>query len=242
MTLCLGIRVQEGLVALADTQIVRGSERASKAKLSVHHYFERPIFIMTSGLRSVRDKAVIYLEEMLEEHEEPQSHLHEIATLLGKAIRRVRAEDGEALEMSKLSFNMHALIGGQLARDEHPVLLNIYPEGNWIEAESDIPYFMIGRTTYGRPILDRLLSYNGSLDHALALAYLAFDATRTSVTDVDFPIDIACLRPGENVLVKHRFFQEEMGEVARWWQERLGKALVEFPMDWARILTQRSVG
>ena len=65
MTFCLGIKVQQGLVALVDTQIVRGSERLSKIKITLIKHGTRPLFIMTSGLRSVRDKTVIYLEEQL---------------------------------------------------------------------------------------------------------------------------------------------------------------------------------
>ncbi len=65
MTFCVGIRVRDGLVALADTQIVRGQEFSSKAKLSLHDHGGSPIFLMTSGLRSIRDKAVLRLEDEL---------------------------------------------------------------------------------------------------------------------------------------------------------------------------------
>ena len=65
MTFCVGIKVRQGLVMLADTQIVRGSEQVNKAKLAVSRHRDASLFTMTSGLRSVRDKTVIYLDEQL---------------------------------------------------------------------------------------------------------------------------------------------------------------------------------
>ena len=44
MTFCVGIKVTQGLVALADTQIVKGGERLSKGKLTlVAHRAQRLI-------------------------------------------------------------------------------------------------------------------------------------------------------------------------------------------------------
>lgn len=239
MTICIGIRVEEGLVALADTQIVRGSERASKAKLSTHDYFGHPLFVMTSGLRSVRDKTLIYLEESFAEETTPKERLHAVASALGATIRRVWSEDGTALAESELDFNLHAIIGGQLDGDPEPALFHVYPEGNWVEAEADVPYFVIGRTSFGRPVLDRLLHSNTDIERALALAYLAFDATRTSVTDVDYPVDVAVLRRDDHELRRHRYSYAELASVADWWHERLGRALSELPMDWARPVRGR---
>ncbi len=65
MTFCVGIKVRDGVVALADTQIVRGSEQVSKQKLAAVIHAEDSLFAMTSGLRSVRDKTLIYLDERL---------------------------------------------------------------------------------------------------------------------------------------------------------------------------------
>ena len=87
------------------------------------------------------------------------------------------------------------LSAGNSKAIRRPTLFYIYPEGNWIEATADSPYFILGRTLYGKPILDRLLISDTPLAQALALAYLAFDATRTSVIDVAFPIDVIIFDP-----------------------------------------------
>ena len=146
MTFCVGVRVHEGLVALADTQIVRGGEVSSKAKLSLHEHDGRRFFVMTSGLRSVRDKVVLRLEDGLAAPTQPIRRLHQVVTAFGDELKAVRAEDGPSLEASGLRFNLHAIIGGQLADDEEPALFMVYPEGNWITATDDSPSFIIGRT------------------------------------------------------------------------------------------------
>ena len=91
----------------------------------------------------------------------------------------------------------------------------VYPEGNWIDATPDSPYFIIGRTSYGKPILDRLLTYDTPLAQAVALAYLAFDSTRASVVDVEFPIDLVLLVAADGVLHEHRFTVRRPGQRPR---------------------------
>lgn len=236
MTFCVGIKVEQGLVALADTQIVKGGERLSKGKLTLLEHRAQRLFIMTSGLRSLRDKTVIYLEEAIAAEAMEFERLYQVAQAFGDQLRRVRNEDEAALVQGGLSFNLHAVIGGQLAADPAPTLFYVYPEGNWIEATVDSPYFILGRTLYGKPILDRLLVSATPLAQALAMAYLAFDATRTSVVDVAFPIDVIVFDPLTGSFSQQRFDAPALASAAAWWQQCLRAALGEFPMDWAKPL------
>ena len=234
MTFCVGLRVHEGLVALADTQIVRGGEVSSKAKLSVHDHDGSEFFVMTSGLRSVRDKVVVRLEDTLSGLGQPIRRLHELVTSFGDELKKVRVEDGPSLEQSDLRFNLHAIIGGQLADDDEPSLFMVYPEGNWVTAFDDSPSFIIGRTSYGKPILDRLLRADTPLPQAVGLAYLAFDATRASVVDVEFPIDVVVL--GEAGLRQQRFQPDDLADAHEFWHNQLRIALAELPTAWATSL------
>ncbi|MET0147487.1 MAG: proteasome-type protease [Ilumatobacteraceae bacterium] len=234
MTFCVGLHVREGLVALADTQIVRGGEVSSKAKLSLHEHDGRRLFIMTSGLRSVRDKVVLRLDDVLAGQDEPCRRLHQVVTAFGDELKAVRLEDGPSLEEGGLRFNLHAIIGGQLADDDEPALFMVYPQGNWVTATDDSPSFIIGRTSYGKPILDRLLEADTPLPQAVALAYLAFDATRASVVDVEFPIDVVVLSGGR--LQQSRFEPEDLAEAHDFWHRRLRDALDDLPTAWAAPL------
>jgi putative proteasome-type protease len=234
VTFCVGVKVRDGLVALADTQIVRGGEVSSKAKLSLHEHADRPLFVMTSGLRSVRDKVVLRLEDLLAARDEPYRRLHEVVTVFGDLLKAVRAEDGPSLDESGLRFNLHAIIGGQLTDDDEPTLFMVYPEGNWVTATEDAPSFIIGRTFYGKPILDRLLRADTSLPQAISLAYLAFDATCASVVDVDFPIDVVVWADG--TLREQRYDPGDLAAVHELWDRRLREALDDLPTEWARAL------
>ena len=133
-------------------------------------------------------------------------------------------------------FNLHAIIGGQLDADREPTLFYIYPEGNWIEAAADTPYFVIGRTPYSKPILDRFLSTDTKLGAAVGLAYLAFDTTRMSVTDVDFPLDMFVFDSARQRFRQRRFTAEMLATTRDWWQQRLRAALEELPLSWAAPL------
>lgn len=233
MTFCVGVKVHDGLVGLADTQIVKGGEVSSKAKLSLHQHGDHQFFVMTSGLRSVRDKVVVRLEDTLAAGT-PLKRLHEIATAFGDELKSVRAEDGPSLEESGLRFNLHGIIGGQLSDDDEPELFLIYPQGNWVTATDDSPSFIIGRTAYGKPILDRLLSPTTDVAHAVALAYLAFDATRASVVDVEFPIDVVVIAGGE--LRQHRYEPDDLAAAHESWQRHLEDAVTALPIAWASEL------
>jgi putative proteasome-type protease len=118
MTFCVGIKVEQGLVALADTQIVKGGERLSKGKLSLVEHRARRLFIMTSGLRSLRDKTIIYLGEKLAEEAAGFECLYQVAQAFGDQLRRVREEDGAALTQGGLSFNLHKILASFCQRLE----------------------------------------------------------------------------------------------------------------------------
>ncbi len=236
MTFCLGIKVNEGLIALADTQIVKGDERLNKTKLSMKDHGDGHWWIMTSGLRSIRDKAMIYLEEDATQQNTRYGRLYEVANAFGKQLRRVRSEDGDALAASNFAFNLHAIIGGKLAGDLEPCMYYIYPEGNWIESNQDSPYFIVGRTPYAKPILDQLLTSNLDIRRALTLAFLAFDATRASVTDVGFPIDVVLSNPLNSSVMQSRFDLGDLKSASEWWHNHLVCSLSQFPTDCFRLL------
>ncbi|WP_442509770.1 proteasome-type protease [Novipirellula sp. SH528] len=236
MTFCIGIQVRAGIVALADTRITRGSEQVNKQKLAEFQHGDASLFTMTSGLRSVRDKTLIYVEETLRQSQQSVDRLYQFANLFGEQLRRVRSEDGPSLSSTGHTFNLHAIIGGCLLADQSPQLFYVYPEGNWVEAAFDSPYFMIGRTYYGKPILDRLLNYETPLRSAVALALLAFDATRASVTDVDYPIDVAVIPNHSRHPQFQRYTESDLAETTQWWSEVLTNSLASMPMQWADSL------
>src|SRR5690606_35602834 len=149
---CLGMKCAEGLFAKADTRITSGTEMSSDGKISIHQYEQHSMFMLTSGLRSLRDKAVTYFEERLK-GESGLDRVYKAVNALSEEIRRVRTEDLDWLVQGGLYFDLHCNFGGQLAGDEDAHLYLIYPEGNWVEARAGTPYVIIGESRYGKPVL-----------------------------------------------------------------------------------------
>jgi len=236
MTFCLAVKVQDGLVGIADTRITSGSECITARKVSVHTHGQHSLFLMTSGLRSVRDKVVTYFEEVLESGEGDFDRLYKAVNALSAQIRRAAAEDKEALEASNLHFNLHALVGGQMEHDKEPKLYLIYPQANWVEISQGTPYSIIGETGYGKPILDRTLKYSDSMQFALKVGCLAFDSTRISAANVDFPIDVVIYKRDSFEIVEHRYEKQDLIDISNWWQERLRESVRLLPSKWITSL------
>lgn len=187
---------------------------------------------MTSGLRSVRDKAITYFDEWMADREEHYDRLFKVVNVFAEQIRRVAAEDKQPLEESGLNFNIHALVGGRMKADQEHKLYLIYPQGNWVEVGKGTPYYIIGASGYGKPVLDRTLKYGDPMAHAMKVGYLAFDSTRISAADVDFPVDVVVYSRDQCRIIEHRFEKEDVMELSHWWQERLRTSLTELPAAW----------
>lgn len=236
MTFCLGIRVEEGLLGIADTRVTSGSECITARKVSLYRFRGRPLFLMTSGLRSVRDKAVTYFEDALEQNEDfpGENHsvkLYQLVNLFAKQLRRVADEDKDVLEDAGLTFNFHALIGGQLEDDKQHKLFLMYPQGNWVEIGRGTPYSIIGASGYGKPILDRALQYTDPLRFALKVGVLSFDSTRISAADVDPPIDVVLYRKDATEMIEHRFETADVANLTLWWEQRLRTSIRNMPAE-----------
>jgi putative proteasome-type protease len=231
MTFAVGISVNAGLVALADTRVLRGNDRSKKSKLTVLEHDGRQFFVATSGLRSVTDKTLRRLEDDLAARTAPLHRIHDLASAYGAQLRQVRDEDRDALLEAGLQFNSHAIIGGQLAGDARPELFLVYPEGNWVTSTDDAPYMVIGRSTYGKPTLDLLVRNDTPLLEAAALAYLAFDATRRSSVDVDFPIDLIVFDRPTGTLRSRRCEATDLEPASAYWLAQQRLALDNFPVQ-----------
>jgi putative proteasome-type protease len=232
MTFCLGMIVDEGIIGIADSRLTSGNEIISAKELTVYQHDAGTLFIMTSGLRSVRDKALTYFEEALNTRPEPFDRLFKAVNLFTDQIRRVAREDKAALTESGFKFDFYAIIGGQLPGDRDHMLYLVYPQGNWVEVGKGTPYQIIGSAAYGKPVLDRTLKYQDSLRFAMKVGCLAFDSTRISAADVDFPIDVAIYERNSFHVTERRYFKQDLAPISDWWQDRLRNSVRELPAEW----------
>ncbi|MFP3975308.1 MAG: peptidase [Chloroflexota bacterium] len=238
MTFCIGIKVADGLVGLSDTRVTSGVEYSSAPKTTIIQREFHSMFIMTSGLRSTRDKALTYFNEVMESDDKNFDRLYVAVNKFSEQVRRVRTEDQEALTEGGYKFDLTCIIGGQLENDKEHKLYMLYPEGNWVEAAEDSPFYVIGVSAYGKPILRRVLTYQSSLAIALKLCFLAFDSTRVSANDVDYPIDVLHYKKDSYSLIEHRFETSDLRPISKWWQNVLKRAVSRMPSDWIRTFTE----
>jgi len=231
MTYCLGIKTKHGLIGLSDTRITSGSETTTSKKVYTVNKEKHSFFIMTSGLRSVRDKAITYFKEVIDDPTKNFNKLYKAVNEFGGLVKQVREEDKAQLAEAGLNFNLFSIIGGQLRDDESPKMYLLYPEGNWIEVRTGTPFVAIGNTGAGTPILRRTLKYEDSLDYALKCAFLAFDASRISVNDVDFPIHTVVLEADSFFAVEKKFVEKDLRNVTEYWNNRLKEAINDLPSD-----------
>lgn len=232
MTFCVGMNVREGLVGIADTRVTSGNECITARKVAVYQHERQAMFVMTSGLRSLRDKALTYFEEAMSQADQPFDRVFKAVNALAAQVRRVAQEDKEALDEGGLSFNFHALVGGQFERDSEHRLYLLYPQGNWVEIGQGTPYHIIGASGYGKPVLDRTLKYQDPMRFACKVGCLAFDSTRISAADVDFPIDVVLYVRDTFQVIEHRYQKDDLLELSTWWQERLRQSVNELPSEW----------
>ena len=232
MTFCLGVTVEEGLVGIADTRVLSGSESLMARKVATYQGPGYSFFIMNSGLRSLRDKVLLCFEEAFSQQFSARKRLFKLVNLYAEQVRRVAAEEAKSLDESGLSFNIFSLIGGQMTGDGTHRLFLVYSEGNWVEVGPDTPYQIIGNSGFGKPILERSLTHTDPILYAFKLGVLAFDATRLCASNVDFPIDLVLYRRGSYELVEHRYEREDLNQISRWWQERMRAAVDELPSKW----------
>ena len=230
MTYCLGIKVKEGLLAIADTRITSGTDTTIKKKITIEQKDNFSLFIMTSGLRSVRDKAIVYFKELLETTE--FNKLYKAVNAFGEQVKRVALEDKAALEKAGFKFDLNTIIGGQLKDDDEHKLFLLYPEGNWVELGQGAPYVIIGNSGHGKAILNRILDEDSSLKLALKTGFLSFDSTRVSSNNVDFPIDVALYKKNSFHIIEKRYEKKELEYISTQWAEELKAALGHISEEW----------
>ena len=232
MTYCLGIKVKSGFVGISDSRITSGNETTRAKKVFTVNKDKHSFFIMTSGLRSVRDKAITYFREIIEDSDESYDKLYKAVNAFAAQVKRAANEDKESLAAAGLSFNLNAIVGGQLEKDEEHKLYLLYPEGNWVEISEGSPFVIIGNNGYGKPILDRAIRYDSSMKFALKAGFLSFDATRISANDVDYPIDVVYYARDSYHIIERRYKKDELQKLSKFWNNTLSESIRTLPDDW----------
>ena len=202
MTYCVGMLLKAGLVLIADTRTNAGIDNISVFK-KLHILADeddRTIIAASAGSLSVTQSMLSLIEEGLPGLDETsvlrtvhtQPTMFRVAQLVGTALSTAKRAIGTTLLGTSINASASILLGGRIGNA--PLMLyQIYAEGNFIECRPDAPYLQIGERKYGKPILDRALTWESPLDEAVKVALISFDATIRSNLSVGRPLDLIVL-------------------------------------------------
>jgi len=250
MTYCVAMCVDEGLVFLSDTRTNAGVDHISTArKMSV---FEEPgdrmLVLLSAGNLSLTQAVLHELSEPADQSRPTLwtvSTMADAARVVGQAVRDVHQREANALQKFGVEFNCSFILGGQIrdggasgngAGQPRPRLFMIYAAGNFIESSRVNPYFQIGESKYGKPIIDRVLVPSTPLDEAAKCALISMDSTLRSNLSVGLPLDLLVYE--KDALRVTRFVSIDQDNtyyqmIHRTWGDRLRQVFSEIPdPDW----------
>ena len=198
MTYCVGMVLDKGLVMMSDTRTNSGVDNISVFRKMFYWQVpgERIVSVMTAGNLATTQAVISQLEERTKAPQDRDNSLlkastmFQVATEIGKLLREtVRDTQSSNGERGQGRFTASVILAGQIEGME-PRLFLIYPEGNFIEASFDTPFFQIGETKYGRPILIRGYDREMSFEDAVKLLMVSFDSTLKANLSVGLPLDL----------------------------------------------------
>jgi putative proteasome-type protease len=205
MTYCVAVKLNAGLVFLSDSRTNAGLDQISTFRKMI--VYEKPgdrfMCLLSAGNLSISQsvREILQVEQLKSEHgDEPitiwnAKSMFDAARVLGAAVRHVHERDGEALKRNGVDFNVSMIFGGQIA-GEGMRLFQIYSPGNFIEATPETPFFQIGESKYGKPVLDRVITPDTPLDEAAKCVLVSMDSTLKSNLSVGLPLDLAVYEAG----------------------------------------------
>lgn len=200
MTYCVGLLLNDGIVLLSDTRTNAGLDNISTYRKMFH--FEEPgervITILTAGSLSVTQTAIARLRDAVDDDgATPNTSIMQAPTMLkvaemvGNMLSSVRKEVHEKLSMAQ-GASAALIVAGQRKGGAMRMFL-IYPEGNFIEATEDTPFLQIGEHKYGKPLLDRVVKPDTTLEDAQKAVLLSMDSTLRSNLSVGMPLDLCVI-------------------------------------------------
>ncbi len=238
MTYCIGLKLDAGLLFASDSRTNAGMDQVSRfGKMRVFCTAgERLIVTLSAGNLSLTQNALNLLDHRAR-HEpgapslDSASSMFEVASLIGDALREIRKRDERYLRDNGIEAGGSFIVGGQIA-GEAPRMFLVYSEGNFIETSAETPFFQIGETKFGKPILDRLITPQTPLDEACKCALVSFDSTMRSNLSVGPPIDVLLYTTDRlDCGLQQRLEEDDayLRDVRTQWNEALRRGMQSLP-------------
>jgi putative proteasome-type protease len=235
MTYCLAMRLEEGLVLLADTRTNAGVDNVGTYR-KLHTFApdaRRTITIMSAGNLATTQELLDRIRRDLD-HPGPHGslasveYLFEAALYVGRLSRAIVADHHEGMGGAEATATF--IVAGQIG-DEPPEILLVYPEGNYIRASDELPFLQIGETKYGKFLLEMAVRFHVSLETAVKIALGSMMSTARANLSVGPPYDLALYRNDSFALQEFRIEagSQVLGDLQAMWERRLRESFAELP-------------
>jgi putative proteasome-type protease len=243
MTYCLGIVTRHGLVIAADSRTNAGVDYISTYQKLFDFSLpgERVILLCVSGNLSITQAIINTIEHDLNYQEQINLHtlssMYDIARYIGEKIREIQQRERPWLEQDRIDCQCTLLLGGQIGGQDSQLYM-LYSQGNFIQATCDTPFLQIGETKYGKPILDRTITFDTSLEDAAKCAILSIDSTMKSNISVGPPINLMVYYR-DSLIVRHQLTFKRgdvyLQKIRNTWEDYLRQAFEKMPqIEWDR--------
>ena len=196
MTYCVALRLDTGMIFASDSRTNAGVDHvATFSKMKVYERHEdRVIVVLSSGNLGMSQGVINILDRHQHAVEGTKTiwnvdSMYDAAGLVGEALRDMARRDATFLIQGNIDAGANFIVGGQI-QGEVMRLFHIYEQGNFIEALEDTPFFQLGESKYGKPILDRVVTLSTPQKEAAKCVLISFDSTMKSNISVGLPIDM----------------------------------------------------
>lgn len=191
MTYCVAIAVRGGLVFASDSRTNAGVDHVNTySKMFTFGVDgERQFVLLSAGNLATTQGVIQQVRRDIREHAAESlvtaQDMSEAADYLGS----VNIAQQQKLTGGGAAFEASFILGGQIAGDRPAVFL-VYPQGNHITVSAETPYLQIGESKYGKPILDRIITFETPLETAAVCSLVSMDSTVRSNITVGPPFEL----------------------------------------------------
>lgn len=246
MTYCVAVSTSGGLVFCSDSRTNAGADMLSS--YSKMHVFrptdDRVFMILAAGSLATTQSIISRIEQELEESEQPNlmscQKMADVARYIGDICREEHESAQKAAAAGGIDTSVTLILGGQI-KGSPPALYLMYSAGNFITESDEAPFMQIGESKYGKPILDRIITRETTLEDAARCAIVSMDSTIKSNATVGPPIEVLVYEKDSfdtSHYIKMEEDDEYLREIKQAWNEALNVAFAKLPLfHWEKRTT-----
>lgn len=234
MTYCIGMSLNKGLILTSDSRTNAGIDQVSTYS-KMHTCSTMPdrfLIIMSAGNLATTQGVIEQLRRDIREQQprnvNTMAYMADIAEYLGDTlVGKIQKHSTSAGFVPDASL----ILAGQI-QGEAPQIYMIYPQGNYITTSEETPYLQIGESKYGKPVLDRFISRDTSLNKAAICSLISMDSTMKSNASVGPPIEVVMYQKDSFTMGQHYRFEADdpyLTSVRNEWANQLNNAFQVMP-------------